>query len=368
MIAGWLLCCLVVSGSAFGEDDVIANARAASAGGRRAEGLALLERHLAASPRDIDARLVYGLILSWDGRYDEARTQLEAVLAQAPDYLDASVALMDVEWWSGRADAARALARAVLSRDAGNTQARLVQQRLDARTYPWTASVWVTRDTFDEEREPWIETAITAGWQAPVGSVLVRGSQASRFDLQDRQIELEFYPRLRAGTYAFAGIGMGADERLYPEHRFAFDLYQSLGHGFEASGGYRRLGFGQPVHIYVGTLTKYVGNWMYTGKVFLVPGGIGGNSWSYHGSARRYFGAAGDSFGEGGYSRGLSRDEPRSRGDLVRLDADTVRGQADIALSGRLRVSMSAGTSRQERALREPLWQTTLGAGVSARF
>jgi YaiO family outer membrane protein len=368
VIAVWLACCLAASMPASAQDDVIGRARAAAAAGRRTEGLALLEQHLTTSPRDVDARLVYGLMLSWDGRYDEARAQLEAVLAQTPDYLDARVALMHVEWWSGRAGAARELARVVLSRDAGNTEARLVQQRLDAQSTPWTASAWVTRDIFDKDRDPWTETAITVGWQAPVGSMLVRGSQANRFDLQDRQIELEFYPTLRAGTYAFAGIGIGVDERLYPEHRFAFDLYQSLGRGFEVSGGFRRLGFDDPTHIYVGTLVKYVGNWMYTGKVFLVPDSTTSNSWSYHGNVRRYFGAASASFLEGGYMHGLSRDEPRGRGDLVRVDADSVRGQADIALNSRLHLSMTAGTSRQERALRDPLWQTTLGAGFSARF
>ncbi len=364
----WLASCLAVPAPASAQDDVIARAREAAGAGRRAEGLALLEQHLATSPRDVDARLVYGLILSWDGRYDEARAQLEAVLAQTPDYLDARVALMRVEWWSGRTDAARELARVVLSRDAGNTEARLVQQRLDSKSTPWSASVWVTRDTFGKDRDPWTETAMTVGWQAPVGSMLIRGSQANRFDLRDQQIELEFYPTLRAGTYAYAGIGFGVDETLYPEHRFAFDLYQSLGRGYEVSGGFRRLGFDSPTDIYVGTLTKYVGNWMYTGKVFLVPDSTTSNSWSYHGNVRRYFGAASASFLEGSYRHGLSREEPRGRGDLIRVDADSVRGQAEIALSDRLRLSMSAGTSRQERALRDPLWQTTFGAGLSARF
>ena len=97
------------------QDDVIARARAAASAGDRPAGIALLETHLAASPRDVDARLVYGLILSWEGRYDAARKALQDVLAQSPDYLDARVALMNVEWWSGRLTEARALVRAVLS-------------------------------------------------------------------------------------------------------------------------------------------------------------------------------------------------------------------------------------------------------------
>src|SRR5689334_14495356 len=132
-IAITVICCSLWAASAFAQDDVIARARAAAADGRRAEGITLLEQHLATSPRDVDARLVYGLILSWDGQYDRARAALREVLAQAPEYMDARVALMNVEWWSGHNDAAREQVNLVLSKDAGNTQARLVQQRLDAR-------------------------------------------------------------------------------------------------------------------------------------------------------------------------------------------------------------------------------------------
>lgn len=346
----------------------MARARAAASAGNRPAGIALLEAHLASSPRDVDARLVYGLILSWEGRYDDARRALLDVLAQAPAYLDARVALMNVEWWSGRLPEAREQVRAVLSRDAGNTQARHVLQRLEARTRPWTLGASYTRDTFNDDREPWQESALTLGRQTPVGSLSVRGSEADRFGLTDRQVDVEFYPTFRPGTYAFIGVGVGSDKILYPENRVSVDLYQSLGRGFEVSGGYRRLRFADTTEIYLATLTKYVGNWMLTGKAFVVPDNVLGDAWSYHANARRYFGAAGTSFIGAGYSHGFSREEPRGNGDLIRVNADTVRGQAEVDVTDRLRLSLSGSTSRQERALREPLWQSTFGGGLSFRF
>lgn len=363
-----LLILALNSVSASAQDDVIARARAAASAGNRPAGITLLETHLAASPRDVDARLVYGLILSWEGRYDDARKALMDVLAQSPDYLDARVALLNVEWWSGHLSEARELVRAVLSRDPGNTQARHVQQRLDARTRPWSLGVGFTRDTFNDERQPWQESSLTIGRETPVGSLIVRGSQADRFGLTDQQVDVEFYPTFRAGTYAFVGVGIGADKILYPEHRVSVDLYQSIGRGFEVSGGYRRLAFAETTHIYLATLTKYAGNWMFTGKAFLVPDEQLGDAWSYHANGRRYFGAAGTSFIGIGYSHGFSREEPRGSGDLIRVDADTVRGQADVDVTQRLRLSVSGSTSRQERALREALWQTTFGAGLTIRF
>jgi YaiO family outer membrane protein len=363
-----LTCWCLSVGVAVAQDDVIERARAAAADGRRAEGLAILETHLKSSQNDVDARLVYGLILSWDGKYDEARTALNQVLAQTPDYLDARVALMNVEWWSGRTREAREHVNAVLARDAGNTQARLVLQRLDARTRPWSAGLSYTMDSFDDGRESWGETSLTLGRETPVGSLTLRANQAQRFGLDDRQVDIEFYPTFRAGTYAFVGVGLGTDELLYPKNRLSVDLYQSIGRGFEISGGYRQLNFSETTQIYLATLTKYSGNWMLTAKTFVVPDRVAGDAWSYHAVVRRYFGSSGTSYIGGGYSHGFSKEEPRGEGDLIRVDADTVRGQADIEITSRARIAFSVSTSRQERAVFATLWQTTASGGFTLRF
>lgn len=362
--AALLLWCSLVATPASAQDNVIARARAAS----RPDGIKILETHLVTSPRDVDARLVYGLLLSWDGRYDEARRELTQVLAQAPNYLDAQVALMNVELWSDHRKEARALVNLVLSKDAGNTQARRAQQQLDAKTRPWSAGVSTTRDTFSDEREPWLETSVTLGRETRAGSLLVRGSQAERFGLEDRQYEIEFYPSIRPGTYGFIEFGVGDTKDLYPTRRMTIDLYQSLGHGFEASGGYRRLQFASTTEIYVGTLSKYAGHWMLTAKVFHVPDATLGSTQSYHAQVRRYFGAEGTSFAGLGYSRGFSREEPRGSGDLLRLGADTVRGQLQADVSPYLRFSASFSYSRQERSTQSALRQHTMGAGITFRF
>lgn len=382
--------------------DVRTQARSAAIAGRRAEAVSMLETHLADYPRDADARLLLGVVLSWDGKYDEARKALRQVLDQSPTYNDARVALANVAWWTGsyeelrqlaetartqrpydtewfmqearaldglgRHREARAVVLALLARQPGHVQARALRTRLDARLRPWSLTVGYGGDRFSDGREPWGEYQASLNRQTPVGSVIGRVSRAERFGLSDQMVELEFYPSIRPGTYGFASFGVSQDDTLYPNYRVAADIYQSIGHGMEASVGMRRLGFSSTTDIYVGTLTKYVGNWMLTGKAFAIPDFEGPeDSISYHAVVRRYVKGDGESFLGAGYSRGYSREEVGDVAELALLNADTFRANAEIRV-GRFVVSGNASTSRQERASRANLWQHSFGASLSVDF
>jgi YaiO family outer membrane protein len=148
----------------------------------------------------------------------------------------------------------------------------------------------------------------------------------------------------------------------------AADVFQSLGRGFEGSLGFRRLAFSSTTDIYLGSLTRYVGNWMLTAKVFSVPDFEGPeDSVSVHGLVRRYIRGDGESFLSAGYSRGSSREELTDRAELQQLDADTFRAGAEV-LFGRTVVAVSGSTSRQERVRGGTLWQHSFGASFSVYF
>ena len=366
----FLACLLVASRYATAQDDILREARAAATSGHREDALRMLEAHLSESPRDVDARLLYGLVLSWEGRYDEARPVLEQVLMQAPAYTDARVALMNVEYWSGHSTEALAQADLILAGEAGNVTARAVRDRIEAANRPWAIATSYTVDAFNDGTDPWQEAAASLTRKTPIGSVIARWNHAERFGLRDNFFEGEFYPRFRAGTYAFVGLGVAPESvpSLYPRYRVAFDLYQSLGRGFEASGGARYLDFSAVTQIYVGTLTKYVGNWMWTGKIYYVPGEGDLFSNTYIGGFRRYFGHDGTAYFGLNYGHGFSRAEVRSVQDLATFNSDTVRGEFDLILGTRTRLSGGAGVSHQERPNRGPVWQTTITAGLSVQF
>ena len=360
---------LVAPLCAAGQDDILKKARAAADSGHREDALSMLEAHLQEAPRDVDARLLYGLVLSWEGRYDQARPVLQQVLTQAPAYTDARVALMNVEYWSGQSGAALEQADQILASQPGNVTARAVRDRIDAANRPWWATTNYSLSAFDDGTEPWQEVSASLTRQTAVGSLIVRWNHAARFGLQDNFVDAEFYPRFRPGTYAFIGAGVQPrSASLYPQYRVAFDLYQSLGRGFEVSGGARYMEFSALTEIYVGTLTKYVGNWMWTGKVYYVPGEGELHSNTYVGGFRRYFGGDGTSHFGLTYSHGFSREEVRSVQDLATFNSDSVRGEFDLLFGSRTRLSGSAGASHQERPNRPPRWQTTVTAGLAVRF
>ena len=186
--------------------------------------------------------------------------------------------------------------------------------------------------------------------------------------MRDNQFELEMYPSFRPGTYAYVSAAAGPDRVLYPRYRYAADLYQSIGSGFEASAGMRRLGFDARTNIYLAALSKYVGNWLLNGKIFYVPDRTGKSSTSYHGSFRRYFGADGTNYVGLRYARGLARDEVRNLNDFEVLTSDTVAAEFNAIIRRRLVLQISGGTSRQNRINQLALRQHSVSVGAGWRF
>jgi hypothetical protein len=219
-------------------------ARSTAIAGKRAEAASMLATHLETFPRDADARLLLGVVLSWDGKYDDAERELRRVLEQSPTYNDARVALANVAWWTGRYDLLQELAATgraqrpydvewimldaraldglgrrrearqavmnLLSRQPGHVQARNLKNRLDTQLRPWTLTMGYGTDRFSDQRTPWNEYTTSLSRQTSVGSVIGRVSHAERFGYSDRLFEVEFYPSFRPGTYGFVSTAAKA--------------------------------------------------------------------------------------------------------------------------------------------------------------
>jgi YaiO family outer membrane protein len=318
------------------QDDLVMRARGLAVAGQRAEAIVLLRDSLAVSPGNTDARVLLGTVLSWEGRYAEARLELGAVLAENPSHADALPAMANVELWS-------------------------LQHR-----HRWKLRVSSSYEGFSDDRVAWQESNVSMSRTTPIGPIILSGWRAKRFGLHDNYVELEMYPRLRRGMYAHLAGGYAPNARLYPRYRYAGDLYQSLGAGFEGSAGVRHLSFGNGVNIYSASLSKYHGRWLFTGRVSVTPESAG-PARSYLGLARRYFGDAGTHVGMR-YGRGARHDELRNLNDLDVLDSDVIAAETTLVLRNRLELNLSGSYGREDRVEQRDIRQYSIVSGVGFRF
>jgi YaiO family outer membrane protein len=382
--------------------DVLADARALDASGRRGEAILLLDSALARSPGDHDIRVVLGNMLAWEGRHEEARATLMPAVDAGRG--DAARALVNVELWSGHPDRAEQLAASRGAVEPAAPDLRLQRARAlralrrieDARTEvdaalalapadadavrlrdaiadearSWDVGASFSADWFDDGRGAWWESSLDVGRRTPLGPASLHLRRAHRFASEDDLVEVEAYPHLRDGTYAYVGAGFaahGGELVLYPRARLGAEVYQSLPAGFEASIGWRGLFFSRATHLATGTLGRYFGPWFAFARAFWVMPSGGETSASVHLNLRRYL-ADGESYLAARYARGLSRDQLFTASDFELSSADTIAIEAVAALPHGIGLSARASLARQGRPARTDLVDASLGMGVGYRF
>jgi YaiO family outer membrane protein len=401
--AGLVLVVVFSAMSALAEEDVVARARALAYSGKhnREPAIALLKQHLAQQPDDSEAQVLYGIVLSWEGRYDESREQLANVLEKRPEHGDALPALINVELWSDHPDRAEQLALLVLAKrpddirfllmharalrnqnrerealrvldrvlmlDPRNGEAKRMRRALSA-IGKWETSLSHNYAWFSDGRDPQHETSFSLRRATPAGSLTGTISRADRFSLVSYQTELDFYPHFRSGTYGYLNVGYSADANLYPTYRLGGDLFQSLGKGYEVSAGYRRLQFSSGINILTFALAKYRGNWLFTARAFLTPGGPGTSRTGVF-SARRFFGGEGrHDYLEVRYSRGLSPAIARTLVDIESLASRRFSAEIDKHMGGRWFANVGGGIAREQRVGLSDLNRYSFQGSVYYRF
>jgi YaiO family outer membrane protein len=121
------------------------------------------------------------------------------------------------------------------------------------------------------------------------GSAFFRLNQASRFSSTGFQPEIDLYPRIANGVYAYLNYGY-SESVLFPKHRIGAEVFSKLPKSLEASLGFRYLYFGpdSKVIIYTGSFGWYFKNYWLSLRPFITPGNPG-TSFSSILSLRRYF-------------------------------------------------------------------------------
>lgn len=308
---------LLVATGATAQVDPVANARALAIAGQRTTALRILEMQLLQNPNDDDARTLYGTMLSWEGRFDEARQELRTVLVHDPRNLDARLALVNVELWSRH------------QRDA--------EQSL--------VTIGANYDGY-EGLDAWEEAFVEVKRGTRLGAVVARAAHARRFGSDDDQLEIQWYPRLGSRSYADLEIAYAPDAVLYPRTRLNAELYRTLGRGFEASVGVSRLDFRETgaTNVYIGSLGKYVGNWLLGGRVYASDADTAAQVLT-----RRFFGEHGQ-YVEIRFGKGTTRDAIRSATDIESLDVRQIAVEALLAPGRHWMLKLRAGAGRTSQS------------------
>jgi len=380
--------------------DMVSDARALARKGNRKEAEALLLKRLGEAPDDTDARTLYGTVLSWDGDYIQARSQLEKVLAESPGNGDALQALANVELWTNHPDKAEDLLRLVLQErpndadvlyadakalaalkrareaevvlrhlldiDPGSRDALRILDDLGNEKRLWLASVEEYYDHYSDHLGNRFESQLSLKRITGAGSVMGRFSHAGSFGLNSNQIEADFYPGFRKGTYGYLNVGVSPDHRLYAHYRVGSDIYQTLGRGLEGTAGYRRLGFTTPVNIYTAALSKYAGAWLFTGRGYFTRD-IAGASQSMQLIARRFLRNE-TSWAQFRFGRGSTPVEVSHLLDIGVLNSSTYDASLHMRMTGRWEADGEFGWSREDRIGRPRVNHVNANLGASFRF
>ncbi|WP_340102962.1 YaiO family outer membrane beta-barrel protein [Rhodohalobacter sp. 8-1] len=337
---------------------------------------AALER----SPDYHGIRLFIARLYGWEGDYASARNELETVLNRDPDNRKAFEALINIESRSGDLDRSlsvtdRALEiyprdeefllqrasvlysfdefvrseqvyRSILLIHPSSREARDGLESARLKQMKHSVSLSYRHDQFDQIFEPWNFWEMQLNRQTPYGSAIGRLQYANRFSQNGVQFNLDTYPSITSGFYAYLSGGF-SNSSIYPRFRFGFSLYKSLPFALELEGGIRYLNFTtSETYIYTASLTKYRGNYMFTGRSYFAPSSLG-NSLSGNLLIRRYFSSA-DSYVSisGGY--GTASNDIQFAQEINTLNSWSLSFDAQYPLSNRFLVSGKAGIDSEE--------------------
>jgi YaiO family outer membrane protein len=309
-----------------GVDELFERARTEAFDGDRRLSQKMLLHILETSPDYADVRIMLGRTYAWDGYRKEAITEFEKVLQKDPDYKDALNALTDVYMWDDnypqalevankalkyypnfedflykKADILNALERPneaitlinqILIVNPGSERAISLRNKIKVSQQRYNAGLKGAFENYSiDGSDPAYYASASLGRTNNWGSSIARLNYANRFNYNGWQGEIDLYPRIVSGTYAYLSYGY-SNTRLFPNHRAGAELFTTLPKSFEGSLGIRYMYFSSTskVMIYTGSLGWYYKSWWLSVRPYITPDKNTGTSFSFTVTARRYFG------------------------------------------------------------------------------
>jgi len=231
----------------------------------------------------------------------------------------------------------------------------------------WRAGVEYGYVHFAEDAlDPWHTVSADLSAKFRPATVIGRTTWARRFDQDGVQLELDAYPRIAEGMYAYLNAGW-SDAEIFPRLRLGAEVYASPGGGTEVSLGARRLEFeDKGVTIYTGSAGLYRGNWYFSARPYVTPRD---DDWSVSGSllARRYFSSA-ESYATLVVGAGTAPSESPLEFELARTNTRRVGAYGRTPLRPGLGARWSLGYEHEELSAVQERDRLSVSVGLETRF
>jgi YaiO family outer membrane protein len=229
-----------------------------------------------------------------------------------------------------------------------------------------TLGVDYSYSTFAGDIDSWHLVAVSLGDRGPRGSIIGRANIANRFATNGIQYEVDVYPVLGAGTYAYLNFGYSGST-IFPAWRSGAELFRTLPRAYEASLGYRQLRFtGTPVTLFTGSVGRYTGNYWFSLRPFLRDKDKGLSA-SASLTARRYYADA-DNYVGARIGYGSTHSDEVVLSQLTRTSSSSASVTASRSASSRAITTWTVGFDREELSPSRFRNRWDLGVGLKIRF
>lgn len=366
----------------FDVDEQFRVARELAFAGEWDQAAAIAERILQAAPDYADVTVFLARIRAWQRDYPRARAMLAELLARDPANVDALSAAADVELWSGDPDGAaafcdRALAlrpddleltakREKIAHAAAERAAAGTTSRADSAGEPaYRASLEYRLSTFDRDFTDWHETAVALERKTDRLALIARTTYFERFDDDAVLFEVDAYPTLRRGTYAYLSAGVSTGD-VVADYRLAAELFQSLPRQTEVSLGWRQLDFGSTSNVLTGSAGVYFGAFWISFRPYLTF--VSGDEEAAFTLLTRWYYGDAEEYGQLRLGTGKSLEEQTASEDLFTLETHSVGLELRRRLPANFVGRAGFGLERQEVPDSRNREQFSFGFGLDYLF
>ena len=257
-------------------------------------------------PNNNDIRFSLGLMYSWSKRpnskeiyiayinnelwAEKYETAIQIIAISKLKFgNDSDIAIREAKakYNLNKLDEAIVILENLLLKDKDNSEAKSLLLFYKLKNQKNSIGINYTIDQFSNTNS-WNWASIQYTQKTAIGAIIGRINYANRYNSNGYQLEADAYPTLGKKSYAYINLGFSPSS-LFPSFRTGFDYNWKMNHAFEGALGFRYLLFtNSNVVIYTGQIGKYIGNYWFSLRPYIIPGN-GNTSASMLFITRRYF-------------------------------------------------------------------------------